>query len=134
MNLTYAEIKLPEGVNLPQRYRSYVIKVDGNVVGNLEWSYFPKNSGGSRWKARYQEPLVGGDPVGPARSVDGRDFKKVLAALRDSIEDTVRLWGYNKDRLLAYRRDRAELEAKGFKPEVIAEMLWERDSIGDAQT
>lgn len=61
MKLSYAEIIDPksEGMKLPQRYSRYVIKRDGEIFGKIEWSYRPKNAGGSAWMASYPSPHGG---------------------------------------------------------------------------
>lgn len=126
MNLTYAKKPNPEtgGMKLPDRYNEYVIKVDGEIVGSIKWTYYPKNAGGSAWTANFKI-----DQDGFANyTVINKDFKKLLLELRPRIESVVADWEKNGPAVIARRaRVRAEiadLMATGLS-QAAAERKWQ---------
>lgn len=86
MQLAYAQIKNPahEGMNLPQRFNVYKIKINGEVVGEIKHVYRPKNAGGSAWGAYYDPKAVGSNQYGPGATmvVYEKTFNGLLAELR----------------------------------------------------
>lgn len=127
MNLAYAEKINPahQGMRLPDRYKEYAIKVDGKVVGEIKWTYRPKNAGGSAWQASFKIDTEGFR----SRTVFNKDFKKLLVELRPAVEDEVRIWDREGPSIIAHRtrfkNEVAALVAAGMSQNE-AESEWHR--------
>ncbi len=86
MNLTYARIKDPDPEKDAihqrlDRFKKFVVKCDGAVVGQIKHSYRPKNAGGSAWE--FQTP----NKMGMTVSIFEPTLEKLLVEARRVLEE-----------------------------------------------
>lgn len=93
-SLAYAQKIEPalEGLTLPARYNQYVIKADGEIIGEIKWASRPKNAGGPAWAAHYDANFArraagqaNAHPIGTKSVVYAKTLPALLTELRNRL-------------------------------------------------